>query len=56
MKRWIRKIALGVCLLTLGLGLTAFAEEEDTILNGVTIGDVDVSGMTKSQAMDALAS
>ena len=56
MKRWIRKIALGVCLLTLGLGLTAFAEEEDTILNGVTIGGVDVSGMTKSQAMDALAS
>ena len=55
MKKWISKIALGICLLVFGLGFCVFAAE-DTILDGVAIGEVDVSGMTKAQAMDALAS
>ena len=47
MKKWISKIALGICLLVFGLGFCVFAAE-DTILDGVAIGEVDVSGMTKA--------
>lgn len=44
---------MGICLLVLCAGMTAFAAE-DTILSGVKIGEVDVSGMTRSEAEKAL--
>lgn len=55
MKKILRKWFLGVCVLTFCVGATAFAKEE-TILKGVMIDQVDVSGMTRSQAETALSS
>lgn len=55
MKKFIKKLSVGLCLLFLGAGMTVFAEE-DKILDGVSIGTVDVSGMTKSEALKALDS
>lgn len=51
--RKLRKLAIAVCLLVFCLGMTALAAE-DTILKGVMIDQVDVSGMTKSEALKAL--
>ncbi len=53
MKKIWTKYVLGVCLLMGLLGMTACAEE-DTILNGVMIDQVDVSGMTRAEAVSAL--
>jgi vancomycin resistance protein YoaR len=53
MKKYMGRIILAVCLLTFATGLTVCAKE-DTILNGVSIDQVDVSGMTKSEAIRAL--
>lgn len=53
MKRYMKKLCVGVCLLMLSAGMTAFAAE-DTILNGVRIGGIDVSGMTRTEAQKAL--
>ena len=53
MKRFGMKIALGVCLMLAGLGQTSFAKE-DTILSGVKIEEVDVSGMTAAEAQKAM--
>lgn len=52
MKKWSR-VCMGICLLVLCLGMTAFAEET-TILKGVTIDGVDVSGMSRREAVQAL--
>lgn len=53
MKRITGRLFLGVCLMVLSLGVTANAAE-DKILNGVMIDQVDVSGMTRSEALNAL--
>ncbi len=55
MNRILRSWFLGVCVLTFCLGATVSAQE-DKILKGVMIDQVDVSGMTKSQAVQALSS
>ncbi len=55
MKRFMKNAVLGVCLLMLCAGMTVCAAE-DTILQGIRIDQVDVSGMTRSEALDALAS
>ena len=44
MKRYMKKLCMGICLLVLATGMTAFAAE-DTILSGVKIGGIDVSGI-----------
>jgi vancomycin resistance protein YoaR len=54
MKKYLGKYLTGICLLALALGMTVNAEEA-TILKGVKIDQVDVSGMTKTEAMAALA-
>lgn len=53
MKRYMKKLCMGICLLVLATGMTAFAAE-DTILSGVKIGGIDVSGMTRTEAVQAL--
>lgn len=53
MKKYMKKLCVGVCLFLLCAGMPAFAEEA-TILNGVKIDGVDVSGMTRSEAVTAL--
>ncbi|MEZ3504144.1 MAG: VanW family protein [Lachnospiraceae bacterium] len=53
MKRYMKYLILGICLLMLCAGMTVCAAE-DTILKGVMIDQVDVSGMTKKQALEAL--
>ncbi|MBR5508838.1 MAG: VanW family protein [Lachnospiraceae bacterium] len=53
MRRFIRNAFLGICLLVLCTGMTVCAAE-DTILAGIRIDQVDVSGMTKSEALEAL--
>ncbi|MDO4261270.1 MAG: VanW family protein [Eubacteriales bacterium] len=53
-KLWSR-CALAVCMAVMALGMTVSAEEA-TILNGVMIDKVDVSGMTKAEALAALTS
>lgn len=55
MRKYLKKTVLLFCTLFLSAGMTAFAAE-DTILNGVMIGGVDVSGMTKAEALKALES
>lgn len=55
MKKYVRKFWVGICVLLLLGGMTAMAAE-DTILKGVKIGGVDVSGMTRSEAIKALES
>lgn len=55
MKKYMKRIVLGICLLMLCAGLTVCAAE-DTILKGVMIDQVDVSGMTKKEAIAALES
>ena len=53
MKKYVRTLCIGICILICSMGMTAFAAE-DTILSGVKIGAVDVSGMTRSEAEQAL--
>lgn len=53
MKKYVKKLCAGICLLLLCAGMTVFAEEA-TILKGVKIDGVDVSGMTRSEAVKAL--
>ncbi len=53
MKKFWRSATVLICLLLLSLGMTVCAEGE-TILKGITIEGVDVSGMTKEQAISAL--
>jgi len=53
MKKYLGKYILGICLLALTLGMTVCAEEA-TILKGVMIDQVDVSGMTRDEALNAL--
>lgn len=55
MKKYMKRIVLGICLLMLCAGMTVCAAE-DTILKGVMIDQVDVSGMTKKEALAALES
>lgn len=52
MKKW-KNVCVGICLLALCMGMTVFAEEA-TILKGVTIDGVDVSGMNRREAVQAL--
>ena len=49
MKKLIKRLLPFACLLALCVGMTAYAAD-DTILKGVTIGEVDVSGMTRDEA------
>ena len=53
MKKWWSAAAVLVSLLLMSLGMTVCAAES-TILKGITIEGVDVSGMTKDEAMNAL--
>ena len=53
MKKWWSAAAVLVSLLLMSLGMTVCAAES-TILRGITIEGVDVSGMTKDEAMNAL--
>ena len=53
MRKYLRKLSVAVCLAVLCFGMTALAAE-DTILKGVMIDQVDVSGMTRSEAQKAL--
>lgn len=53
MKKYGKRLCLGIGLLLLVMGMTAFAAE-GTILNGVKIGGIDVSGMTRTEAVKAL--
>ncbi|MBS6397930.1 MAG: VanW family protein [Clostridiales bacterium] len=54
MKKYLSRLCTGVVLL-LCVGTTAFAKE-DTILKGIMIDQVDVSNMTRSEALAALES
>jgi len=55
MKKWFRSLSVAVAavILSLGYGLTANAQEE-TIKDGIFISGVEVSGMTKEEATQAL--
>ena len=53
MKRFVRNVFLGIGLFLLSAGMTVCAAE-DTILNGIKIDQVDVSGMTREEALKAL--
>lgn len=55
MGKYMKKYFLGIFLLVLCAGMTVCAEE-DTILKGIMIDQVDVSGMTRKQALEALDS
>ena len=55
MKGFIKKALLGICLLVMCAGMTVCAAE-DTILKGISIDQVDVSGMTRDEALEALES
>lgn len=55
MKGFWRKAFLGVCLLVLCVGMNVSAAE-DKILKGISIDQVDVSGMTRAEALEALES
>ena len=53
MKKFMRNVCLGICLFLFSAGMTVCAAE-DTILNGIKIDQVDVSGMTREEALKAL--
>ena len=53
MKKWWNRAVLLISLLMMSLGMTVCAAEA-TILKGITIEGVDVSGMTKEEALNAL--
>ncbi len=58
MKNWLKKVSLSAFAvsLILGAGMTAHAQEEATIKEGIFISGVDVSGMTKEEAVRAVES
>lgn len=55
MKKWYQKISLSIfaLLMLMGMNLTVLAQEE-TIKAGVIIGGVDVGGMTREEAVEAV--
>lgn len=55
MKKWYRKLSLSLFALSMlmGISLTAHAQEE-TIKDGVIISGIDVSGMNKEEASQAI--
>ena len=55
MKGFMKKALLGISLLLMMAGMTVCAAEAK-ILQGIWIDQVDVSGMTKAEALDALES
>lgn len=55
MKGFMKKALLGISLLLMMAGMTVCAVEAK-ILQGIWIDQVDVSGMTKAEALDALES
>lgn len=56
MRNWYRKVGLSIFALSLvlGTGLTVHAQEEETIKDGIFISGVEVSGMTKEEAVQAV--
>lgn len=56
MKKWIKKLGIMAfsCVLLLGAGMTAQAQEEDTIKDGIYISGIDVGGMTADEAEAAV--
>ena len=52
MKKIFRQLVFTTffCLMFIGAGITAQAQEEDRIKEGIYISDVDVSGMTATEA------
>ena len=55
MKKWKGSLLLAICLLAMTSSMTVCAEGE-TILKGVSIDKLDVSGMTREEALAALES
>lgn len=55
MKKWKGSILLAICLLAMASSMTVCAAGE-TILKGVSIDKLDVSGMTREEALAALES
>lgn len=55
MKKWKGSLLLAICLLTMASSMTVCAAGE-TILKGVSIDKLDVSGMTREEALAALES
>ena len=55
MKKWKRSLLLAICLLAMTSSMTVCAAGE-TILKGVSIDKLDVSGMTREEALAALES
>jgi len=58
MKKWMQKGIFSVLLMVgmLMMGMTAYAQEEDVIKDGIYVGDVNISGMTASEAKAAVQS
>nr|WP_321152896.1 VanW family protein [uncultured Acetatifactor sp.] len=56
MGKWMRRGSICALMLTLMLapGLTAAAKDGDTIKKGIFVGDVDLSGMTAQEAVQAV--
>lgn len=55
MKKWKGSLLLAICLLAMASSMTVCAAGE-TILKGVSIDKLDVSGMTREEALAALES
>ena len=55
MKKWKGSLLLAICLLAMTSSMTVCAAGE-TILKGVSIDKLDVSGMTREEALAALES
>lgn len=58
MKKWMQKGLFSVILMAgmLVFGMTAYAQGEDIIKNGIYVGDVNISGMTAPEAKAAVQS
>ena len=56
MKKWHKKLSFSIFALAmfLGMGITAQAQGEETIKDGVFISQVDVSGMSREEAKAAV--
>ena len=56
MGKWMRKGCFLACFLVCVLfgKMTAAAEEGDAIKNGIFVGEVDLSGMTAQEAVQAV--
>ena len=55
MKKWKGSLLLAICLLAMASSMTVCAAGE-TILKGVSVDKLDVSGMTREEALAALES